>query len=149
MAVFGTRALVLRLATQAAPTVFADYTGDVSDARIRSADSDSDFLSFAEAAAGGARKYTLVLTLRQDNATTALWYKAWAETGNTVPYEVWPNGRPGTGTPSATQPRFAGSVVVKEPDGDMVGGEANNSTTSVFTAEYEWDCTGKPTLSVS
>lgn len=149
MAVFGTRAAVLRLATQAVPGTFADYTADVAEVRIDSDESDSDFLSFAEAAAGGARKYTLVMTLRQANDTTGLWYKAWNEAGQTAPYEFWPNGRPGTGTPSATQPKYSGSVVIKEPNGTFIGGEANNSTTAVFTSEFEWDCTAKPTLAVS
>lgn len=149
MAVFGTRLAVLRMATQAAPTTFADFTADVSDVRIKSAESDSDFVSFAEAASGGARKYTLVVTTRQDNATTALWYKAWNEAGQTAPYEFWPNGRPGTGTATASQPKYTGSVVITEPEGDFVGGEANKSTTSVFTAEFEWDCTGKPVLGIS
>ncbi len=142
MAEWGTRSLVFRLGA-------TDYTSAVSKVRIRSGETDSDFVSFTEAAAGGARKYVMVLTLKQDNATTALWYYAWAQSGQSVAYEVWPNGRPVSGTPSATQPRFSGNVIVKEPDGDFIGGDADPSATKYFTAEYEWDCTAKPVLAVS
>lgn len=142
MAEWGTRSLVLRVGG-------ADYSGAVSKVRIKSGETDADFVSFADAAAGGARKYKLVMTLKQDNATSALWYFAWASAGQTVAYEVWPNGRPGPGTPTAVQPRFSGNVIVMEPDGDFIGGDADPSTTKVFTAEYEWDCTGKPTLATS
>jgi hypothetical protein len=149
MAVFGTRAAVLRLATQAVPATFADYTADVSNVVLKTEESDSDFVTFVEAAAGGARKYTLAMTLRQDNATTSLWYKAWNETGQTAPYEFWPMGRPGGGTATPTQPKFTGSVVIVEPEGDFIGGGADKSATSVFTTELEWQCTAKPTLGIA
>lgn len=142
MAEWGTRSLVFRLGA-------TDFTSAVSKARIKTGETDADFISFAEAAAGGARKYTLVFTLKQDNATTALWYYAWAQAGQTVAYEVWPNGRPVSGTATPAQPRFSGNVVVKEPDGDFIGGDADPSTTKYFTAEFEWDCTAKPTLAIS
>lgn len=142
MAEWGTRSLVFRLGA-------TDYSSAVSKVRIKSAETDADFVSFADAAAGGLRKYTLVMTLKQDNATTALWYYAWSQAGQTVAYEVWPNGRPGGGTATPTQPKFTGNVVVSEPDGDLVGGDADPSTTKYFTTEFEWDCTGKPTLGIS
>jgi len=144
MAEWGTRALVFRLGTT--PT---DFTGAVKDVRVKSDEADSDFTSFADAAAGGARSYKLVLTLKQDNTTTSLWYYAWSQAGQTVAYEVWPNGRPVSGTASAAQPKFSGSVVVREPNGDFIGGEADKSTTKYFTTEFEWDCTAKPILSIS
>lgn len=149
MAEWGTRAAVIRFATQAVPATFAEYTSAVSEVRLKAEESDSDFVSFADAAAGGARKYTLVMTLKQDNAVTALWYKAWNETGQTAPYEFWPNGRPGGGTATATQPKFTGSVVITEPDGDYIGGEADKSTTKYFTTQFEWATTGKPVLGIS
>lgn len=144
MTAFGTRALVFRLGST--PT---DYSAAVSDVRIKSAESDSDFVTFADAAAGGARKYTLVLTMAQDNATTSLWYQIWSAAGTDVAYEVWPNGRPGSGTASATQPKFSGTVTISEPDGDLLGGEADKSNTKKFTTEVEWECLAKPVLAVS
>ena len=142
MAEWGTRSLVLRVAG-------ADYSATVSKCRIRAGETDADFVSFAEAAAGGARKYRLVMTLKQDNASSALWFFAWAQAGQTVAYEVWPNGRPANGIATPTQPKFSGTVVVMEPDGDLIGGDADPSATKVFTSEFEWDCTAKPVLATS
>ncbi len=149
MAVFGTRALVLEIATAATPTTFVDFTSSVSNVRITSAESDSDFVSFADAAAGGARDYALAMTLVQDNATTSLWYKTFNETGTDCPVRVWPAGKPSGGTPSATQPRFAFTATVREPDGDWIGGEADASTTARFLTEVEWPLLAKPSLAVS
>lgn len=142
MAALGTRALVVRIGT-------TDFSDAVSDVRIKSDEDDSDFVSFAQAAAGGARKYTLALTLAQDTATTSLWYFAWGSAGTTQTVEVWPNGRPGSGTATATQPKVTCSAVVSEPNGDLLGGEANKSTTARFTSEFEWELNSKPTISIS
>jgi hypothetical protein len=142
MAEYGTRSLVLRING-------TDYSGSVNKARIVSAATDSDFVSFPEAAAGGARKYTLNMNAKQDDAASALWFFAWSQPGQTVPYELWPNGRPGTGVASPAQPRFSGNVVVMEPDGDFIGGDADVSPTKYFQTELEWHCTAKPVRAIS
>jgi len=125
-----------------------DYTGSISNCRIVTGESESDFISFEEAAAGGARDYRLALTLKQNTASTALWYYIWANGGQDVVVEVWPNGQATVSptTPTATYPKFEGTVTVKEPDGDLVGGEANASNTAKFVTEVEWPFTAKPTL---
>jgi len=142
MAEWGTRSLVFRVNN-------ADFTATVSKVRVKSGETDADFVSFADAAAGGLRKYKLVMTLKQDNAATALWFFAWSASGQTVPYEVWPNGRPVNGVATPTQPKFTGSAVVMEPDGDFIGGDADASPTKYFTADFEWDLTAKPVLGTS
>lgn len=139
---FGTRALVFRLGS-------TDYSDAVNKCRVRSGDSDADFVSFAQAAAGGARKYQLVFNLKQDSAAASLWSYAWLQSGQTVAYEVWPAGRPVSGAATISQPKFTGSVVVMEPDGDFIGGDADASPTKVFQSEFVWDCTGKPVLGTS
>lgn len=142
MAEYGTRLLVLRIGG-------TDYSAAVNKARIVSGETDSDFHSFADCAAGGARKYVLKMNVKQDDASSALWFYAWSQAGQTVAYELWPNGRPVSGTPSAAQPKFSGNVVVMEPDGDFLGGDADPSVTKVFQSEFEWDCTAKPTRAIS
>ena len=144
MAEFGTRALVFRLG--ATPI---DYSAAVSNVEISADESDSDFVSFAAAAAGGARAYTLKLTMTQDNATTSLWYYLWNSSGTDVAYEVWPNGRPASGTPTVAQPKFAGMASVREPDGTILGGEADPSVTQRYTTEVEWPCVAKPVMSTT
>jgi hypothetical protein len=146
MAALGTRALVFEAATEAAPSTFVDYTAAVSNVRFVPAESDTDFVTFADAAAGGAREYTLALTMVQDLASTSLWMKTYAETGDDVPVKVWPNGKPVGGTPTTTQPVVTATVQVTEPDGDWLGGEADASVTQRFTTEVEWKCTAKPVI---
>jgi hypothetical protein len=138
----GTRKLVLRVDG-------TDFTDSVKDVRIVSGDKDSDFMSFAEALAGGARQYTLKLSLKQATDTTSLWYYAWSQSGVDVATEVWPNGRPSNGTATTTYPKVTGSVTIVEPDGDFLGGEANKSTTAKFLMDVEWIYTAKPTLATA
>lgn len=122
-----------------------DCTDAVSRAEITSAESDSDFMSFAQAAAGGARDYALALTLKQNTtATTTLWDIVWSQGGEDVDVEVWPNGKPADDIPTPTQPLFEGTVTVKDPDGVLLGGEANASTTARQVTEVEWLFTEKP-----
>lgn len=122
-----------------------DCTDSVSRAEVTSAETDSDFVSFAQAAAGGARDYALALTLSQNTtAATTLWDIAWTQGGEDVAVEVWPNGMPVGGTPTPTQPLFEGTVTVKDPDGVILGGEANASTTARQVTEVEWLFTAKP-----
>ena len=142
MAASGTRALVFRLGA-------TDFTSSVSDVEITTEESDSDFVTFADAAAGGSRAYKLKLTMVQDTISTSLWYFIWSQAGTDVAYEVWPNGRPGTGTATTAQPKFSGLCSVREPDGTLIGGEADASTTARFVSEVEWPLTAKPTLTVS
>jgi hypothetical protein len=142
MAALGSRALTLRIGS-------TNYDDQVSDVRIATEEDDSDFVSFAAAAAGGARKYSLAMTMTQDTASTSLWYFIWANSGTTQTVEVWPNGRPGSGTATATQPKFTCSAVVSEPDGDLLGGEADKSTTARFLTEVSWELTAKPTFAIS
>lgn len=139
MAQLGTRLLTLSIDG-------TDVSVEVSNVRIISGAADSDFVSFADAASGGKREYKLGLTLVQDPATASLWDKIWTAAGTTVAAIVKPAG----GTAAApTTPHFTGNVVITEPDGDLLGGEANASTTARFTTEVEWSYTAKPTRVVA
>jgi len=132
----GTRSLKIKIGA-------VEYNTDISNCRIVSAASDSDFTSFAQAAAGGARDYTLAFTATQDPAdSTSLWRKVFDSAGTTVAVSLNPYG--GT-TFSTSNPGYAGNVVITEPDGDMLGGEADASTTARFTIDLEWKFTAKPT----
>jgi hypothetical protein len=137
--IIGTRKTVLKIAS-------TDFSDSISKCAIVASEKDSDFMSFAEALAGGARDYTLALTIRQDTAAASLWYYAWSQAGTDVAVEFWPNG--GT-TESATLPKITGTVTVREPDGDFLGGEANKSSTAVNTIDVEWQFTAKPTIDIT
>lgn len=140
MANLGTRLLTVTVGG-------VDYTAQVSDCRIIAGEGDSDFVTFADAAAGGSRLYSLKFVGVQDPATGTLWDKVWTSPGTTVAVIIKPAG--GAVTPSPTQPHFTGNVIVTEPDGDLLGGEADASSTARFTFEGEWPFTAKPTRLVA
>jgi hypothetical protein len=119
-----------------------ERNAEVSVSKLTSGEADSDFVTFADAAAGGSRQYNLVLTAVQDLAVDTLWDLVWTASGTEVPCILMPYGN---AVASATQPHYSFTVVVKEPDGDMLGGEANTSTTAKFTFEAEWPLLAKPT----
>jgi hypothetical protein len=135
MAALGTRKLTLLIdSLEVAPAV--------SKAVITSEETDSDFVSFTDAASGGGRSYKLAITAVQDAASTSLWYKVWNAAGTDVPFTLRPYGNT---TPTATEPHFTGTCTIKEPDGDFIGGEADASVTAKFTVEVEFPLTAKPT----
>lgn len=133
----GTRSLKFKVAT-------VEYNMDVSNVTISSAESDADFVSFANAAAGGARDYFLNFTATQDPAdSTSLWSKVFASSGTTAAVSINPYGG---ATYSVANPGFTGNVVITEPDGDLLGGEADANATARFTVELSWKFTAKPTM---
>lgn len=135
MAGIGTRKLTL--------TIDGDEVSpQVSRAIVTAGDRDSDFLTFADARAGGARDYILALTMVQDAATGTLWDQVWSHAGDEIDVVVRPYGN---AIATATEPHFHGTVTVKEPDGDLLGGEADASTTARMTIEVEWPFLAKPT----
>lgn len=136
MARIGTRKLTLSLAD-------ADVSPEVSKVVINAAATDSDFVSFADAAGGsGSRAYTLGLTLAQDAVAGTVWDYIWSHAGTDVAFVIRPYGN---ATPSTTEPHFTGTATIVEPDGELLGGEANVSVTAVMTVEVEWPLLAKPT----
>lgn len=135
MAGIGTRLLELTIDGE-------NYTAEVSKAVITSGEGDTDFVTFADAKAGGKREYRLELTIVQDAETGSLWDKIWSAAGTTVPFSVNPYGNE---VPSPAQPHFTGNATITEPDGDLIGGEADASTTARNVVEVSWVCDAKPT----
>jgi hypothetical protein len=134
MAQVGTRLLTLTVEA-------TSRTGEVSNIRVTSGASDSDFLTFEQAAEGGAREYRLVGTAVQDLVADTLWDLMFSSPGTEVDFVIAPYGN---ALPTVAQPHIAGTAVVTEPDGDMVGGEADESTTARMTFDIDWPCTGRP-----
>ena len=139
MTALGTKSLKIKVGT-------TEYTASCSRVEITSSEADSDFVSFADAAAGGAREYALEFEAVQDLDTTTLWNYVWANPGTTVAVKVNPSG---VTTATATQPIYTGNVTISEPDGTMIGGEANSSTTAKMTFACRWVFTAKPTKDTS
>lgn len=135
MAALGTRLLTLSIGG-------TDYSAQVSKTVITSNPADSDFTTFAQAAAGGGREYRLEFTAVQDLATTTLWDKVWTVPGTTVAGLLKPYGNSAA---SVSQPHYTFNATITEPDGDFIGGEADASTTSRMTFECSWVLDAKPT----
>lgn len=135
MAAIGTRKLKVEIDGN-------DYTPEVSVVSISSAESDSDFVTFANAAAGGARDYILNLTLVQDAAAGTLWREIFDNSGDDVPITVMPYGN---ATATVGEPHFEATATITEPDGVLLGGEANKSNTARMTVEVSWPLLAKPT----
>lgn len=123
-----------------------DFSSSVSKVEITAGEKGSDFVSFSEAAAGGAREYKLALTLKQSTDSASLWYYIWAHAGEEVDVVVRPSG--GTTAGTAT-PQFIGTCIVSEPDGTLLGGSADKSASARMTTEVEWEFTAKPTLDIT
>lgn len=134
MTAIGTRSLTLSVDG-------TEVTAQVSTCKITTGETDSDFVSFADAARGGGREYNLVLTFVQDPATGTLWDQVWAHAGETIPAIVRPFGNE---VPTADKPHYSCEAIVSEPDGDLLGGEADASPSNRFVTEVEWKLLGKP-----
>lgn len=119
-----------------------DYTAEVAKATITSGASESDFVTFAEAAAGGGRDYKLAFRAVQDAEAASLWSQVFLNAGDTVACVLMPYGN---AVPSATEPHFEFDAVISEPDGDFIGGEANSSVSARMTFECAWALEAKPT----
>lgn len=135
MAALGTRLLTLSIAA-------GDVTAQISKAEVTSKPADSDFVTFADAAAGGAREYALEFVGAQDLTTGTLWDKVWSAAGTTVAYLMKPYGN---STATAGQPHYSGNLTITEPDGTLIGGEADASTTARQTFQCRWVLDAKPT----
>lgn len=119
-----------------------DYYADITACTITNEEADGDVTTFADAAAGGTRKYLMNITGIQSTDTASLWSYIWDNAGTTATYVYAPHGN---AVASATKPHFTGSVVIGPPP--VIGGEAGASNTYIF--ESVWECTAKPTKKTS
>lgn len=119
-----------------------EYSAQVFTAEVESAAADSDDVTYAEAAAGGGRVYQLNLKMYQDlAAATGLWDKIWSASGTDVAVVMKPYGNAAA---SVSQPHYTMTANVREPDGVLIGGEADASTTKRQVVEVSWPLTAKP-----
>ena len=135
MAQIGTRKLKIEIDGD-------DYTADVSNARFTTSTGGTDFLSFAAAATGDDLQWNLEGTAAQDAASASFWSAVFDNAGDDVPVTLMPYGN---ATPTTSEPHFTATVTLKIPEGDVLGGEANTSTSARFTFDFSFPSTsGKP-----
>lgn len=115
----------------------------LTNARLVSAESDADTTTFADAAAGGSRQYNFAGTALQDPDADSIFELIWNHPGQEVDIVMKPFGN---ATPTVQQPHYTFTAIVKEPDGDMLGGDADASATAYMTIEFEWETTSRPVI---
>lgn len=118
-----------------------EYNASLTSCKITSAASDADFQSFADAAAGGSRVYTLEFTAAADYAASTLWDQVFSNSGTTVACTLNPYG---VTTFAAGTPGFTFNAVISDPDGDYIGTDANPSATAKTTFSATWTLVAKP-----
>lgn len=118
-----------------------DVIAQISTGKITSGEAAASFVTFWDAKQGGKREYKLVATGVQDLGTGTFWDLVWSHAGETVEFYMRPYGSVDV---SAATPHFAGQVTIKEPDGDLIGGDADADVSARQTIDVEWVCTGKP-----
>lgn len=118
-----------------------EYAPEVFSAIIKSAKGDDKNVTFGEAASGGGRDYVLNIKLTQDMAATSLWTYIWENGGSEVDFTVRPYGN---AVPTVSQKHMTGTATVSEPDGDILGGDANPDPNERWQIEVEWKCVGRP-----
>lgn len=112
-----------------------DYSAHLKSLRLEQAEADSNFVTFADAAAGGSFEWTMTGSAAQDLATDSFWNMVWENTGTEVPFTV---ALLGNAVPTATEPHYEGTVKigVKPP----IGGDAGED---VFEFDFEWRVIGE------
>ena len=135
MTAIGTRLLKIKIGA-------TEYTAQVSKVAIVPVN-PSGPVTYAEAAAGGAKEWQLQFTALQDADSASLWSQVWLNAGTTVAVVVNPYG---VATAVAATPFFSGNAVIAAPDGDFVGGEADPAVSNRQVFSAVWTFTAKPTL---
>lgn len=112
-------------------------TADVSDCRIVSGPVPEGRRRLCTL----GREYRLQATVAQDLSTDSLWDMVWSRAEEQVDIDLRPAGG---AVPTEDQPWFVGTVTITEPDGDLLGGQADASPGSRFTFGIDWVFTDKP-----
>ena len=119
-----------------------NYYDELTSAVLDNEDADSDTVTFADAAAGGASQYFFTINAVQSLTAGSFWRKVWDNSGSEVAFRYAPTG---SATASASDPHFTGKLRIgKRP---TLGGDADRSTTGSYTFETRFDVTtGVPTM---
>jgi hypothetical protein len=114
-----------------------ERTAEVSDCRIVSGPIESRQRHLCEP----DREYRLQGTGVQDPATGTLWDLVWEYAETDVEVDLRPAGGV---APSEDQPWFTGTVTITEPDGVLLGGQADARNGGRFTFAFDWVFKEKP-----
>lgn len=130
MSALGTRTLVITVDGD-------DYTAEVSKAVIVSRALSED----EKVLCGPTRGYDLEFTAVQDMATGSLWDLVWTRVEEQLPCLLKPYGN-AVATDSKRHYQFVATV--KEPDGALIGGDANRSPNARQVIDCSWPLQARP-----
>lgn len=117
-----------------------DYWADHTTVVLENEESESDVLTFEDAAGGDAgRQWFFTLAAVQSTATGSFWRYLWENTGETVAFTYAPHGNE---VATADEPHFIGTCKIGPKP--SIGGEA--SRTAPYTFETRLDVETGPTM---
>lgn len=137
-AVRGNAGIVAQFAQDADPAV--DYDGDIRNFVITSADKDDSDLTFAEAASGDTKDFSVTTTALQSTQAGSFWLLLWENPGAEFAVTYGPYGN---AVPTADKPHFL--MTLKANGKPEVGTEAKRSKERA-TFDYTFEVTAGPTL---
>ncbi len=112
---------------------------DCTSLKLTPEEADSDVLTFEDAQSGNTSAWKLTGTAVQSTDPDSLWSLLYDNAGQELPFTYAPHGNE---NPAPAQPHFTGTVKVTLPP--EIGGEADRSTTSAFTFDFELEVVGQP-----
>lgn len=126
----GNEGLILTFEAEGDVTPFT-AGDDVKSFEISSDDKDDSDLTFAEAASGATKEYTITVTAIVSFDATSFWTYLWDHQGDDVELVLGPKGN---AIPSATKPHFG---AISKVNGKPTF--ANEARTSQEGAEFEME----------
>lgn len=136
--VVGNKGIIFKLALP--PAAAVDYDDDVKAVRLTSEDKDDSDLTFAEAAGGETKDFTIVVTAKQATEAGSLWRLLWDNPGEEFALTYGPHGN---AVPTAADPHFL--MTVKADGRPELGTEARR-TKQRGDFEYTFEVTTAITL---
>ena len=82
--------------------------------------------------------FTIDITAGQDLSAASLWQIAFTQAGQLVPIVLKPYGN--LDAPTVDKPWVTTTAIVTMPEGDLIGGAPDASTTTRRTFAVTWDC---------
>lgn len=111
-----------------------DYSLQAASATIKAAAGDFRPLG----AAAPDAEYSIEITAGQDLTATSLWHLAFTQANTEVPIIMRPYGN--NDEPTTLKPWVYVLATIAEPEGDLIGGGVETSTTKKRTSVFTWPC---------
>ena len=110
-----------------------NYWADATSVVLDNEESDSDVVTFEDAAGGdAARQYFFSITAIQSTDESSFWSYVWENAGNVVAFTYAPHGNT---EPEPGKPHFLGTCRIGPKP--AIGGEAGRTNTYTFETRFD------------